>query len=345
MVRHPFCALIAALASFLLTAEAPTNPQPSVLVQVTKLQKGLLPKTVMAYGTAQADPSVSTTVTAPLSAIVGSVYIRPGQEVSKSAPLVRLVPDPQTSASYAQAVSALQNAKAALTHTQELFRESLATNKDLAAAQNARSDAEAALAALRAQGAGGPTTVRAPLRAVVTKLSVSIGTTVSLGTPLVDLAPPNSLVLLVGVVPDQAPEIMVGAKAEITPVGTSKTYTGKVILRGAVVDAGTGLVPIEISLPPGALFPGQTADAKITTGIVKGYVVPHAAILVDDQGKPYVVQAVRMKAKIVPVQVIDAQGARDLIGGKLDPNAPLVLAGNYQLQDGMRVRLSNPPAK
>jgi hypothetical protein len=85
------------------------------------------------------------------------------------------------------------------------------------------------------------------------------------------------------------------------------------------------------------------AQAAITTGESRGYVVPHAAILADDSGDPYVVQAVNGVAHKVPVQVLVAHGARDVISGKLDARSPLVLSGNYQLDDGMKVRLADSP--
>jgi hypothetical protein len=36
-----------------------------------------------------------------------------------------------------------------------------------------------------------------------------------------------------------------------------------------------------------------------------------------------------------------SDGAKDVIAGPLDPAAPLVLTGNYQLTDGMRIREAN----
>jgi len=115
-------------------------------------------------------------------------------------------------------------------------------------------------------------------------------------------------------------------------------------VRGAVAEADTGLVPVDIALPPGQFYPGEMAEAIITTGQMHGYVVPHSAVLVNESGAPYVVQAIDGTAKKVPVQVVGAHGDEDVITGALNARAPLVLAGNYQLDDGMKVRLSDPPA-
>jgi len=87
---------------------------------------------------------------------------------------------------------------------------------------------------------------------------------------------------------------------------------------------------------------GEMAQADIITGDASGYVVPHEAILVDDSGNPYVVQAVDMVAKKVSVRVLVAEGDQDVVDGPLDPAAPVVLAGNHQLDNGMRMHLANP---
>jgi len=119
-----------------------------------------------------------------------------------------------------------------------------------------------------------------------------------------------------------------------------------VLLRAAVVDASSGLVPVEIGLSRGHFMLGEAARVSITTGTLRGFVVPHDAILVDNGGHPYVVQAVRTKARKVPVTIVGSQAARDVIAGRgLDPSQPLVLAGNYQLRDGMTLRVVKPEAQ
>ncbi len=339
------CALSALCVRFAVSDDEPSEgseaANASVLVQQTALRQGSLPQTVTAYGTVQADASARNTLMAPVAARVGAVYVHLGQEVEKGAPLLQLVPTAPTASTYAQAVSTLKVATDGLKRTQQLLDEHLATNQQLADAQKAESDARAALSALQSQGAGGPTTLHAPFHAIVTALPIVTNALVTEGTALLDLAPPGDLVLLVGVVPAQAASIRRGDSAQITAVGATQSYSGRVVLRGAIVDPSTGLVPIQISLPHGVLFPGETAQAEITIGSVQGYVVPHPAILVDDNGATYVVQTERMVAKTVHVRVLGAHDEQDVIAGPLDASAPVVLAGNHQLQDGMKVRLSD----
>ena len=49
-----------------------------------------------------------------------------------------------------------------------------------------------------------------------------------------------------------------------------------------------------------------------------------------------------MIAHHVPIKILLSSGSRDVIAGALDRGAALVLAGNYQLKDGMQARLANP---
>lgn len=337
------CALSAAWIGFAFSDEEPEGDaakNATVFVQQTALRKGALPQTVSAFGTVQADASARNTLMAPVAARVGAVYVHLGQEVAKGAPLLQLVPTPPTMSTYAQAVSTLKVASDSLTRTQRLLDEHLATRQQLADAQKAESDARAALAALRTQGAEGPTALRAPSHAIITALSVSTNALVTEGTALLELAPPRNLVLQVGVAPASASSIRTGNAAQVTPVGGTQSYAGRVTLRAAIVDPTSGLVPVQISLPPGAFFPGQTAEAAITIGSVEGYVVPHAAILVDDNGDTYVMQTEKMVAKTVHVQVLGAHAEENVIQGPLDASAPVVIVGNRQLQDGMKVRLT-----
>jgi RND family efflux transporter MFP subunit len=328
--------LVAAAA---VAARAASPGGPSVAVAVTGLHKGSRPRTVTAYGIVGAAPAARQTIQAPLAAIVDRVYAKPGEEVAARAPLLRLGPSPATASAYARAIAALRTTAEDVARTQALVGQHLATRQQLAIAEKSAADAQSALAALKAEGAGSAQTLRTPFAAIVTAVSASPGAIVAQGAPLVDLARPTELVLHAGVVPNRALKIPTGAAAVVMPLGGGQGAAGRVVLRGSLVDAKTGLVPIDVSLPAGRFFAGETAEASIVIGAASGYVVPHTAVLVDDRGESYVVQAVAGRAKEVRVHLELSDGATDVISGPLDPAAPLVLDGNYQLTNGMRIRI------
>ena len=333
--------LVALAAAGLSMGLAAAQEEPSVQVQLTQLKKGSLPQTVTVYGTVEPSASALRTVMAPAAAIVDQIYVRQGQELDNNAPLLRLSPSPATQAVYSQAESALRVASDLVARTHSMVQQHLATAQQLADAEKSQTDAKVALAALQAQGAGGANILKAPFRAVVTAITTSPGAIVSEGAPLLSVVSPGDLVLKAGAIPAEAAPIAVNDPATITAIGQSGSVSGKVLLRGGMVDPASGTIPIDIALPAGKFLPGQAAVATITTGQVSGYIVPHDAILVDDQGHPYVVQAPNMTAKQVPVRILDAAGDQDVVEGPLDASAPLVLAGNYQLKNGMKMHTND----
>jgi membrane fusion protein, multidrug efflux system len=344
--RGPAVALLVILVLTVVTparnSDAESSAPPSVLVQVTKLEKGSLPKTITVFGKIEASEAMRQDITAPATAVTEAVYVKPGQEVKAGTPLVRLGPTPEAAAAYKKAVAALNNARGLAERTKALLAQHLATRQQLADAQKAVSDAQDTINALAAEGASTPKTLSAPYDGVVMSVSASAGAIVNSGAALLTIARTNGLVLRAGAVPEQAEQIHDGDTAHVSTLGGGDTGTGTVLLRGSIVDPKTGLVPVEIGLPSGDFLAGQTAQAQIITGTVSGYLVPHEAVLVNEQGAPYVVQAKNMLAHQVPVTVLLSAGSTDVVTGALDPQAVLVLAGNYQLKDGMHVRLEDP---
>ncbi len=335
-----------ALALFLLPACASAkDPLPAVSVRLDKLEKGSLPRILRVYGRVRAAPSSRRHVVAPLSAVVVEIFVRRGEEVAKGAPLVRIEPSPQAAAAYAEAVSAFDVAMELARRTRTMVGGHLATAEQLARAEKAQADARSSLSALKAEGAGGPRTLCAPFHAIVTKVAARAGEIVREGAALVDLARPEGLVLEAGAITEHAAELQPRDPARIDALGAGDAVLGRVVAVGSLVDPSTGLVPVEISLPDGRFLPGERAEAQIVAGKASGYVVPHSAILVDDEGRPYVVEALNRVAKKVPVRILAEEDGKDVVGGRFDRGASLVLAGNYQLESGMRLRVAGARRK
>lgn len=339
----PALALSLALCPALSRAEGDENA--SALVTVAKMQPGSLPTTVTAFGKVQPGDTAQQSIAAPLAARVGTVNVRAGQQIAAGTPMVTLIPTPETRAAYKQAQIAVRLADELVQRNEQLVNAHLLTQVKLLKAQKDAADAKSTVAVMEEEGAAGPNTLKAPFEAIVMKMDVGPGAVVAQGAAVVELAKPNGLVLEVGVVAAQAVKIEPGDPATVTPLGSNESFQCKVLSREAMIDSTTGLVPVQISFPPGKMLAGEMARAVVTAGKAKGYVVPHEAILVDDDGTVYVVQAVDMEAKKVAVQVLAADGNRDVItGDDLDPKAPVVLQGNHQLDDGTKLRLAGPTA-
>ncbi len=122
--------------------------------------------------------------------------------------------------------------------------------------------------------------------------------------------------------PEEAADIAVGDAVSVVPLGASAPLAAQVVSRSAIIDAGSGLVAIRIALDGPALTAGQSARATVTVGRVKGYIVPHSAVLLDDTGNSYVVQAIGGIAHVVHVRVLAQQDDQSAIDGPLQADAP-----------------------
>lgn len=314
---------------------------PSIAVTLARLQPGNLPRVVTIYGTIGSPAPDRRLLMAPLPASVTDVYVQQGQRVAKDAPLVRLAPSPASAAAYDRAKSALHVAVQLVARTRAMVRVHLATDQQLFEAEKAEADARSGLAALTAQGAGGPLILRAPADAIVAKTDTAPGAIVAEGAPLVELAQPKGLVLKAGAVPNTARAIRPDDPVRLTPIGGGPVARGTVLFRAALVDPANGLVAVYISAPADRPLLGEMYRADITIGSAHGYVVPHRAVLVDSQGATYVVQARHLTAHRVPVRVLAEQGDKDAIAGHLAPQDPVVIDGNYQAREGSRLRLAS----
>jgi len=310
-------------------ARADDSDNVTATVKIAQMKKGSLPVTVTAFGQVGPAPSARQSITAPAATQVQNVAVQVGQEVKKGEALVTLIPTTQTRADYLLA-------KQLAARTRSLAQAHLATQADLA-------KAEADLSVLQEGGAAGPNTLKAPFDAIVLKVDAGQGSVVAKGDPLVELVRPDGLVVNVGIDPGQAMSVHPGDSVALTPFSASaEPVQGKVLLRSAVVNADSGQVPVQISFPVGKLLVGEMVRAVITVRQQTGYIVPHSAILVDDDGTIFVVQDADNAARKVAVQVLAAQGDQDVISGDdLDPKQPVVLEGNHQVDDGTKLRVAD----
>lgn len=341
MKRLPIIALALGIAPSLICGIAAADVTPSVLAKLAPLRQGALPRVITVYGQVGPDSAARHALIAPLQAAVSNVFVRAGEPVKKGQKLVELTPSPSSVSSYEQAKSALSVATNLVQRTRSLVASHLATEQELVQAEKDQADARDTFNALSAQGAEGVHDITAPFDAIVTQLQATPGETVSEGALLVELVQPNGLMLTAGVVPSEAMSVDTDDSVMLTPIGGGKPIQGKVAFRGSFVDAASGLVPVDVGMPQGEALLGEMFRADIDIGYVKGYVVPHHAVLVDDAGMPYVVQSDKLIAKKVMVQVLDSAPGQDVIAGPLDPSMPLVVAGAYQMDNGTQIRVES----
>ena len=337
-------------AAFLSVALAMAGTQPalaqdqagvSALVQLTPLMQGKLPKQVRGFGRVIPAEAARTAITADVAGEVSTVDVYQGEFVRKGAKLMTIAPSAEMLSSYKQAQLAVQFARQLLEETRSLLQAHLKTRADLEIQQQALANARLKLAALRQIGADGPRRVVAPHDAVVLVLNAGPGAAVSKGAQLADLADPSDLLLDVQIPPNEARNIAVGHAAKIVATDSGATFHGKVVSKSGMVSTAGGLARVQVSVPKGKMMIGEHAMALIDEARMAGYLVPHSAILVNDGGHAYVVQSVHGTGHLVPVDVVASGGGKDIVQGKLVPGADIVLAGNHQVTEGMKLRVQS----
>lgn len=285
---------------------------------------------------------------------VGLSFARPGQvtrlsvvvgdQVKKGEAVASLAPDPATQQAYRQAVDAEAVAQREVNRQKELMASHLATQSQVDTADKAWRDARNALRALDEQGGAGPGDLKAPFDGVVNTVAVAQGDRVQAGAAIVQLGRSDTVKVLIGVEPTRRTAVHAGTPVTIWPDGQADAAAPHIDLRVSEVqdalDPKTQLVDAVAVVPRGlaaALAPGMKVAARLGTETVSALAVPHDAVLTDEKGD-YVFQVVGGKARRAAVtRRLDAGGLVAIAGLK-DTQAPVVVEGNYELEDGMAVK-------
>jgi RND family efflux transporter MFP subunit len=327
--------VILALTAVIPSAHAEES---SVAVQTLPAKQGVAPAFVIAYGTAAPALDGGMTLSLQQEGRVTVLAVTPGELVRTGDRLMDFGVSAAASSTYTQAVTALDLAKTQRLHTNQLLAQQLATRDQLAQADKALRDAQAALDALRREGGGKPVqTLAAPFDGIVSSIAVAQGDRLQPGAPLMALTRLDGLVVTVGLDPMERAKIHPGAPTALQRLTGGPVLNGQVARIDAVVNAKTRLVDADIAVPPGSVLSGEAFRAVVITGQVQGWLVPHEAVLADEKGA-YLFQANAGKAARVEVTVAGAQGGTDVVQGALDAAKPVVVVGGPQLADGAAIR-------
>jgi RND family efflux transporter MFP subunit len=303
---------------------------------------------VEAIGQLAADSRNALSLSLPQAGQVAATGVLAGQRVKRGDVLLKLETDPATRSAYLQARSALATAQADLARTQRLHAQKLATNIQLDAARKTVADARANLdAQARLGGAQAVAALRAPADGVVTALDVQRGQRIPAGTMLLQFTPASALVANLGVDPEAATGVRVGMPVSIGAVyavAASPGLKGTVVTVGDAINPRTHLVDVVATLDGHApLAAGTAISATIRTSGFKAWSVPRGALQDDAQGN-YVFQVEHGKAHRVDVKVLAPDGSPIGVAGDLDPHAPVITLGSYEVSDGDPVR-AEPDAR
>ncbi|MEO7072520.1 MAG: efflux RND transporter periplasmic adaptor subunit [Rhodanobacter sp.] len=297
---------------------------------------------VEAMGSAVGDPHRARTLSLAYGGQIVEVTVTAGQTVKRGQSLLSIRADPATRSAYQQAQAGLDLARGELQRTEKLAAGRLATQSQLASARRTLADAQAGLQAQQAIGGGAPThAVQAPADGVVTALRVGLGDRVAANAPLLDFTPAHALVAQLGVQPESGEKLRAGMSVHLTSVyGPPEGFSGTLQMIGQSVDPQTHLLPARVELPANAgalLVAGAPVTAQIHATDFTAWAVPRDAVLNDSQGD-YLFQVHGGRAKRVDLKLRSPDG--DIVGvhGPVDPQAPIIVLGVYDLSDGDAIK-------
>ena len=201
--------------------------------------------------------------------------------------------------------------------------------------------AQASLRELQARNAR--LNIVAPAAGLILNRSVEVGATVSAGSgPLFLIARGGEIEMLAQVGEEQLAQLSAGVSAEVTPVGTDKSFTGQVWQIAPTIDRQNRQGTARIALPyaPG-LRPGGFATATILSGTTTAPILPESAVLSDDEGSFVYVIDGENKARRTSVEAGNVTSEGVIIESGITGSEKIVLRAGGFLTEGETV---NPRA-
>lgn len=237
-------------------------------------------------------PAIEATVRAEVGGSVLAAALEEGQTVRKGMLLARIeertLGDAVTSAQSAlrSAEQALGVARREAERTERLVKAGAVAERDLEAAQNSVTAAEAQVDDARTRLASArkvleDATVHAPISGVVSKRHVSVGDVVSPGRELYTIIDPTTMRLDASVPSDALPSVRVGARVRFEVRGyPDQWFEGRIERISPSADPVTRQVPIFVDIPNtgGRLLAGLFAEGRVTDQARKALVAPIRAV-------------------------------------------------------------------
>ncbi|TCG04032.1 hypothetical protein BZM27_43835 [Paraburkholderia steynii] len=323
---------------------------PVTTVQTVTPTRGTIAQPVHAYGVVATSSSNVTTVNLPYVARLDQMRAQAGQAVTRGTPLFVVQADPAAVVTAAQARARAQLAQDELVRItvplRQIACDAIAARHRAQGCARCQAGAQCATAARIGNGRA---TIVAPHDGVVTQVSVAQGDQVQAGAAILQLsagsrgdgARPN---VTLAVEPADAASIHPGDAVTVSGLSTALQnvpVTGRVAMVGASIDAQSQLVNIGASVPFGQspFIPGTRVKADIATQSGTHWIVPRSAVLSDAHGDYVYQTGSDNKAHRMNVKRVVEDGDRYGVDGALDASRPLVVVGNYELQDGAQVRI------
>lgn len=181
--------------------------------------------------------------------------------------------------------------------------------------------------------------IRAPASGLILARNVEAGQVVGGGgTVLFRIAKGGEMEMHAMLAEADLAKLSVGASAQVTPVGSTKNFTGQIWQMPPVIDQSTrqGAVRIALSYND-ALRPGGFASATIRSGAAQAPMLPESAVQSDEKGNYVFVVTAQKKVERRDVKVGSVSDAGISIMSGLTGREQVVLTAGAFLNPGESV--------
>ena len=322
------------------------NKTPSVLVQVAAVKQMPIAQTQTTYGIVNAAPEHIKQITIQNEALVQQIFVTQGQHVNKGDPLIKLSTTAKSNLNLENAKIAVDFAKKELDRVEKLRLQFLATNANVQTAKQNLAKSEAVLSNLEQQKQNETGSVlSSDCNCNIVAINVQPGQIAPPSTTLLTYTDTNQAQIRLGIEYDDLSKIHIGQKVIITPIyNSSLTYKGHISNITDQIDPKTGLIDVIVPLGNASgLIPGSMVEGKIVlTKPQKMLAVPRSAVLYEN-GRAYVFVDVDHIAVKRWVTVDGGNEQFVAIKQGLKLNETVVTLGNYELSNGMLLRVESKP--
>ncbi len=316
----------------------------SSLVQTVKVQKRILTRDLIAYGRIIPAPGSTRSLTMPFESVIRRVFVTKGQQIKKGKPLFQLSPSPSTMLMMQSAKSSLKAARLELEKVKERVRMKLATSRELIQAEKNYKKALLQVENIKRMKIDDKITINAENNGMITKLCCKVGQIVPAGSPLMEFSDVNAIQAVAGIEPEDAHLLRAGQTVYLSPINRkiSEKLKGKIDTVSQWVNPASRLVDTFIQIMPKAhLFINEFIRARIILQKKEGMVVPRSALLFSDKGPVcFTVRENRAYKHLVKTGW-EGKNYVEIISSAIRPGDDIVIRGNYELRNGMAVRVTS----
>lgn len=344
-----FCLYLSSMG-MLSSVQAADNVQ--IQVKLIPVIQGTLQATRRYTG--QITP-ISSAVHVTACAFEGQVtrlYVQAGSAIVKGTPLMTVRTSTRVQQQVAQTQANLNYANQHLTQVRVMLKAHLATQGDLAQAEQGLALARADWQSLVSSGATTPDhTIKASHNGFVQQINVQLGGVFAANQPLLTSVDAGQLEVKVPVPVAVANQLAMGDSAQIQPAfGDAQAMSTRIAAIDPMVLPNSNRQPIHMQLPKwqqAKWVMGQAVTAYFTLPGQTGFILPHAAIQTDGHGQTIVWLDRNHMAQSVPVRVLDTVEAQSVIqpteAGTLKAGDRVVAVGAPNVAAGMKLIAETTP--